>query len=124
MRLMHAIRSGDTDAIGQALTIVGLMSRKTLQKTAMLAIRSMSQLQGKMEDNNNQIAGLNSDGNPQYASQLQFLSNRMQGYNMDRQAIVSLLRQVKAADDEIWNTDKAWKDVHLRQLRQWSTWNA
>ncbi len=113
--LMHAIQAGNTDAIGTALTFIAMRGKKTLLQAAARTVRAMESFERQQQTINNQMANLNAEGNRNYQSQMMTLTNDMNVYSSNRQAIVNFLRDVKGMVDELDNMDKSWRDVAIRQ---------
>lgn len=118
-QLLFAIMSGNIDAISTALTFIARRGKQTLLEAAGRTIRAMMAFERQQRAINDQIAQLNpKELGTGYAGRLQNLTNDMNMYSANRQAIVNFLRDVKSMSDELENIAKSWQDVHLQQGRR------
>lgn len=122
-QLLQAIMAGNIDAISTALTFISRQGKQTLLDAAGRTVRAMMSFERQQRLINDKIGDLSQDS-PNYASSLQNLTNEMNMYSANRQAIVNFLRDVKSMSDELENISKSWQDVHLQQGRRQMMWSA
>lgn len=121
-KIILAIQSGNLDAISLALILIARKSKDTLRKAALTVIQAMKYYEQQQTVVNSQLEKLTGTETT-YASQLQKFSSEMNIFSSNRQAAVSMLRDIKATSDELDNAAKSWLDVkgpHERALARWT----
>ena len=116
--LMFSVAAGNIDAISTALIMIARQGKETLRRTAVSALGALQSYERQQSQVADMMQNLNADGNPNYASQLQSLSARMNTYSSNRQMIVSLLRDVKSMTDELESMAKSYQDTSLQHQRR------
>jgi len=123
-KILQAIQSGNLDAISLALILIARRSKEQLRKAALTVIESMKYYEEQQAGVNKQLEKLVGKGDGgTYGAELMQLNNEMNMFSTNRQAAVSILRDIKGASDELDNTAKSWLDVkgpHERALARWT----
>ncbi len=120
--IIQSIERGNLDAISLALILIARRSKETLRKAALTVIQSLKYYEEQQEVVNGELAKLTGEETA-YASNLQKLTSEMNIFSTNRQAAVSILRDIKSASDELDNTSKSWLDVdgpHGRAMARWT----
>ena len=121
-RILRAIENGNMDAIALALIMIARRNKESMRQAAVTVIKAMKHYDEQQEKINAELSGMVGDNSPD-AAKLQLLSSEMNRFSTSRQAAVSILRDIRSANDELENMAKSWLDVngpHQRALSRFT----
>lgn len=121
-RILQAIENGNMDAIALALIMIARRNKESMRKAAVTVIKAMKHYDEQQEKINGELSKMVGDNTPD-AAKMQLLSSEMNRFSSSRQAAVSILRDIRSANDELENMAKSWLDVngpHQRALARFT----
>lgn len=102
-QLLRAALSGNWEAIKTALILLDKKASTIMVGIGTQTVKSMQYYEQQMNALSNSLGSLKAEGNSNYQSQLSLISNKMNQYSLNRQAIANFLRDTLSMREEIAN---------------------